>query len=70
MGRQRGAGLRSRPRHIVQHPGRKAGVGEALRDHADRERRLVRRLDDERTAGRERGTEFPGIDIDRDSSRA
>ncbi len=62
---ERGAGFQSRPRQIIQDCCRQAGVGKALRDHADRQRRLVRRLDDERAAGGERGTEFPGVNVDR-----
>ena len=59
------ASLRSGSRYVVQDTGGKTCVGEALRNEADCQRRLVRRLRDERTAGGERGADFPRVDVDR-----
>ena len=52
------------PGMIVEHAGGQARVGETLHDQADRQRRLVRRLDDQRAAGGQRGTDFPGVNVD------
>ena len=53
------------PLTVVQHARGKARVGEALHDQANRERRPVRRLGDQRAAGRQRRPELPGVDVDR-----
>ncbi len=63
MGGERGAGDRV-SRRVVQHACRQARLLEAARDEADGERRLVRRLDDQRTARRERRADLPGVEID------
>ena len=62
---ERRAGFRTCSRQVVQHAGGKARVGEALHDEADCKRRLVRRLRDQRAAGRQRRPELPGVDVDR-----
>ncbi len=62
---ERGARFRPGPRHIVEDAGRQAGIRETLHDEADRQRRLVRRLDDQRAARRQRRTDLPGVDVDR-----
>ena len=60
VGDERLADLVAEARHDVHDAGREPGLGEQVRDLERRHRRVLRRLPDERVAGRERGRHLPG----------